>query len=46
MRSQGIDTFVEIGSGNVLTGLAKRIDRKTKRIALGMPEDFNNISAV
>jgi [acyl-carrier-protein] S-malonyltransferase len=40
MLDRGVNTFVELGSGNVLCGLVKRIDRKTRRIALGKPEDF------
>ena len=32
LLAQGVDTFVEVGSGEVLLGLMKRIDRKTKRI--------------
>lgn len=35
-----IDTFVEPGSGNVLTGLLRRIDKNTKGIALNNPEDI------
>jgi len=41
-----ITTFVEVGNGNVLTSLVKRINRKTKRIALGTPEDFEKIKAI
>jgi [acyl-carrier-protein] S-malonyltransferase len=45
MLNQGIDTFIEFGSGNVLAGLVKRINRKTKRISLGKPEDFEKLTA-
>ena len=45
MRAQGVDTFIELGSGNVLCGLLKRIDRKAKRIALGKPDDFEKLTA-
>jgi [acyl-carrier-protein] S-malonyltransferase len=40
MLDQGIDTFIEIGSGNVLTGLLKRIDRSAKGIAIDNPESW------
>ncbi len=46
MLKQGITTFVEVGNGNVLTSLVKRINRKTKRIALGTPEDFEKFKAL
>jgi [acyl-carrier-protein] S-malonyltransferase len=45
MLSKGIDTFVEIGSGDVLSGLVKRIHRRTKRISIGNPEDFKKLEA-
>ena len=32
LLAQGVNTFVEVGSGNVLLGLMKRIDRKAKRV--------------
>jgi [acyl-carrier-protein] S-malonyltransferase len=32
LLGQGIEAFVEVGPGNVLLGLMKRIDRKSKRI--------------
>lgn len=40
MISQGISTFIEIGSGSVLAGLVKRIERQASCFALGTPEDF------
>jgi len=38
MRSQGIESFVELGPKDVLTGLIKRIDRAAKRISLNSAE--------
>jgi [acyl-carrier-protein] S-malonyltransferase len=43
MISQGVDTFVEIGSGSVLTGLLKRINRKVTGISINSPTDFEKI---
>ncbi|MBL7161667.1 MAG: ACP S-malonyltransferase [Anaerolineales bacterium] len=43
LLDQGIDTFIDVGSGNVLTGLVKRVNRKTTRLSLGTPEDFTKI---
>lgn len=37
---QGVHTFLEIGSGNVLTGLLKRIDEQPSGMAIGTPEDM------
>ena len=42
MISQGVETFIELGSRNVLTGLLRRIDRDVKGIPLGEPKDFLN----
>lgn len=44
MISQGVSTFIELGSGSVLTGLLKRIDRQVKGIPLGTPIDFEKLS--
>jgi len=35
MVARGTTTFVEIGPGNVLSGLVRRIDRSVKRVSLG-----------
>lgn len=43
MLSQGVTTFLELGSGAVLTGLLKRIDRQAIGHSLGTPEDFTSI---
>ena len=40
MIGSGIDTFVEVGSGEVLLGLVKRIDPVPNRFTLGGPQDF------
>jgi len=37
--ADGVDTFVEIGSGNVLAGLIKRIDDSATAMAVGTPDD-------
>ncbi len=41
LADMGVDTFIEFGSGNVLTGLVKRILRDSRRINLGTPSDFD-----
>jgi len=43
LTSQGISIFYEIGSGTVLSGLIKRINRDVKTTTLGTPEDFHNL---
>jgi [acyl-carrier-protein] S-malonyltransferase len=40
MKAQGVLTLVEIGSGKVLSGLVKRIDREMTGIALNTPADI------
>ncbi len=46
MLDNGVDTFLEFGSGEVLSGLVKRINRKTKRLSLGTPADFQKIDSL
>jgi [acyl-carrier-protein] S-malonyltransferase len=40
MREQGVDSFVEIGAGRVLSGLVKRIDRALATTSVGAPADI------
>ncbi len=40
MRAHGVDTLVECGSGKVLSGLVKRIDRDMSGLALNTPGDI------
>lgn len=40
LANQGITTFVEVGTGNVLGGLIKRIARGATTLQLGTPADF------
>lgn len=40
MVSEGVDTFVEIGAGKTLSGLAKRIDRNVTIRNLETPQDL------
>ncbi len=43
MAANGVKTFIEIGSGNVLTGLLKRILPEAEGYAVGNPEDFEQL---
>lgn len=41
MKESGVETFVEVGTGNVLSGLVKKtLDRKTPTMAFGKVQDF------
>lgn len=40
MKSQGVETLVECGSGKVLSGLVKRIDKEMTGLALNGPADI------
>lgn len=43
MVRNGVSTFIEIGSGKVLAGLIKRIDRNVKVINIGESAELGNI---
>jgi len=45
MLSNNVTIFYEIGSGSVLTGLLRRINRGATGISVGTPEDFEKLSA-
>lgn len=40
MKDKGVERIVELGTGNVLTGLTRRIDKQLKGISLQTPEDI------
>lgn len=42
MKAQGVDTLVEVGSGKVLAGLAKRIDKELSALSIGTPADVES----
>ena len=44
MIDRGVNQFIEIGPGKVLSGLIKRIDRSIKVSAINTEEDINSIN--
>lgn len=45
MISQGVRTFIEMGSGSVLSGLLKRIDREVSTYTCGTPADLERLTS-
>jgi [acyl-carrier-protein] S-malonyltransferase len=44
MLKEGVNAFIEIGSGNVLNGLIKRIDKTAKLLNIGNRQELGHIS--
>jgi [acyl-carrier-protein] S-malonyltransferase len=44
MTARGVTTFIELGSGAVLTGLIKRIDEQAQAFSIGNPGDFDKLA--
>ena len=44
MINSGVNNFVEIGPGKVLSGLIKRIDKEVKVQSINSEEDIKNLS--
>jgi len=43
MAENGVDLFLELGSGSVLGGLVKRILKDANVLSIGSPEDFSKL---
>jgi [acyl-carrier-protein] S-malonyltransferase len=43
---EGVTTFVELGPGNVLSGLIRRIDRSLQAVSVSGPDGFAKLQAV
>ncbi|WP_434052336.1 MAG: ACP S-malonyltransferase [Roseibium sp.] len=41
LAGQGVETFVEVGTGKVLTGMVRRISKGSTGIAVNTPEDID-----
>ena len=46
MIRDGVDCFIEIGPGNVLTNLIKRINKTVKSISIASVEDLEKIKLI
>jgi [acyl-carrier-protein] S-malonyltransferase len=42
MKENGVHTLIEVGAGNVLTGLTRRIDRDLLGVSIQTPADIEN----
>jgi [acyl-carrier-protein] S-malonyltransferase len=46
LASEGVTTYVEVGPGNVLSGMVRRIHREATVLSLGEPDDLAAIEAL
>ncbi len=46
LASAGVTTFIEVGPGNVLTGMAKRTVKDAKTLSIAVPDDLEKLSEV
>ncbi len=46
LASEGVTAYVEVGSGTVLSGLIRKIDRSAAAAGAGMPEDLAAVRAL
>ncbi|HEY65337.1 MAG TPA: ACP S-malonyltransferase [Caldilineae bacterium] len=46
MIRQGVDTFIEVGPGHVLSGLIRRIDRNVRTISINEPKDIEALESL
>ena len=44
LLAQGFRSFIELGPGEVLGGLMKRIDREARVVSIGKPADFEKLA--
>ena len=46
MANLGVTTFIEVGTGSILSGLIKRIDRGLVTASFGSPADFEQLAGI
>jgi len=46
LQSYGVTSYLELGTGTVISGLVKRIQRDANVTSLGIPQDFENFNQI